>query len=224
MFSKLVLKNETGCDNIILIENHSQKSGGIMSTKVLSYFLKNNDRRIRLGFQVVLQCAPFLKGLKVSCVISVDRKLCGGLSELFDNMDIAYHTLSCSEDKCLVLFYRPAELESYLAQPQIRKLLKEYGYADMGVKEMILRLSGRVRDFSGRGMGFPHEIGVFLGYPVEDVRGFIENEGKKYLMIGYWKVYSDLAGARMRFKEYDRAKSRAVNEFLTGKSIREIVC
>ena len=41
-----------------------------MPAEVLSYFLKNSDRRIRLGFQVVLQCAPFLKGLKVSCVIT----------------------------------------------------------------------------------------------------------------------------------------------------------
>ena len=71
-------------------------------------------------------------------------------------------------------------------------------------------------------MGFPHEIGVFLGYPVKDVRGFIENEGKRYLMIGYWKVYSDLADARMIFKEYDRAKDCAVNEFLSGKSVRDI--
>ena len=32
-------------------------------------------------------------------------------------------------------------------------------------------------------------------------------------MIGYWKVYSDLAGARMIFKEYDRAKKCAVMSF-----------
>ena len=37
-----------------------------MPAEVLTYFLKNSDRRIRLMFQVVLQCAPFLKGLKVS--------------------------------------------------------------------------------------------------------------------------------------------------------------
>ena len=71
-------------------------------------------------------------------------------------------------------------------------------------------------------MGFPHEIGIFLGYPVEDVRGFIENEGQKYLMIGYWKVYKNLSRAKMIFNEYDRAKDCAVNEFLTGKSLREI--
>ena len=79
-----------------------------------------------------------------------------------------------------------------------------------------------MKDFSEKGMGFPHEIGMFLGYPVADIRGFIENEGRKYLMIGYWKVYSNLSQARMIFKEYDRAKECAVQEYLTGKSIREI--
>lgn len=72
------------------------------------------------------------------------------------------------------------------------------------------------------GWDSPHEIGAFLGYPADDVKGFIENRGNRYLMIGYWKVYSDLAKARMIFKEYDRAKDCAVNEFITGKSIREI--
>ena len=193
-----------------------------MSTEVLSYFLKNSDRRIRLGFQIVLQCAPFLKGLKVSCVISVDAALYGGLSELFENMDISYHSLSCSEGKCLVLFYRPEELKRYLKQPGVNALIREYGYLDMRLEKILGRLAGRIDDFARRGMGFPHEIGVFLGYPLDDVKGFIQNEGKKYLMIGYWKVYSDLAGARMIFEEYDRAKDCAVHEFLTGKSIREI--
>lgn len=193
-----------------------------MSTEVLSHFLKNSDRKLRLGFQVALQCAPFLKGLKVSCVISMDGELYGELSELFAGMDIVYHVLSRSGGKCLVLFYRPIEMKVYLADKQVRALLGEYGYADMHVEEMLERLSDRIRDFAAREMGFPHEIGVFLGYPPEDVKGFIKNEGKRYLMIGYWKVYSDLAGARMIFQAYDRAKDCAVNEFLTGKSIREI--
>lgn len=222
MFSKRILKNVFKYDNIPIVENHSQNIGGIMSGEVLSYFLKNRDRRVRLNFQIALQCAPFLKGLKVSCVISMDTALYGGLAEIFDNMDIAYHRLSCSEGKCLVLFYRPEELRRYLQQTQVQNLMREYGYTDMNVQQMLLRLSERVRNFTGRGIGFPHEIGIFLGYPLEDVKGFIENNGKKYLMIGYWKVYSNPVGARMVFKQYDRAKYCAVNEFLTGKSIREI--
>ncbi len=194
-----------------------------MPAEVLSYFLKNHDRRLRLAFQVVLQCAPFLKGLKVSCVISMNAALYRELEELLRETGIAYHRLSCSEGKCLVLFYRPDPLESYLRSPKIRRLIRDYGYGGMSLEQMLGRLCSRTDDFARRGMGFPHEIGAFLGYPADDVKGFIENEGRKYLMIGYWKVYGDLAKARMIFKEYDRAKDCAVNEFITGKSIREIV-
>lgn len=193
-----------------------------MPTEVISYFLKNRNRKTRLEFQIALQCAPFLKGLKVSCVITLDFGLYGELVKLFRGMDISYHLLSCSEGKCLVMFYRPDELERSLNQPETRELIREYGYADMKLDAMLDRLCERIRKFGRRGMGFPHEIGAFLGYPVGDIRGFIENEGQRYLMIGYWKVYGDLTGARMRFKEFDRAKDCAVNEFLTGKSIREI--
>ena len=209
-------------DMILSIENHSQNNGGIMSTEVLSYFLKNSDSRLRLSFQIVLQCAPFLKGLKVSCVISVNASLCAELDEVFRNVDISYYRLSCIDGRCLVLFYRPCELGKYLRQPGVYDLIREYGYTDLSIDKILGRLSQRVSDFARRGMGFPHEIGVFLGYPLDDVKGFIENEGKKYLMIGYWKVYSDIAGARMVFNAYDRAKDCAVYEFLTGKSIREI--
>lgn len=193
-----------------------------MPKEVLSYYLKNRNQRVRLGFQIALQCAPFLKGLKVSCVITMDAGLYDTLQELFFRMNIAWHMLSGSDEKCLVLFYRPGQLEQYLSGTEVHRLLREYGYGGMELSRMLSRLSERVRDCSEKGKGFPHEIGVFLGYPVEDVRGFIENEGRKYLMIGYWKVYSDLACARMTFEEYDRAKNCAVNEFLTGKSIREI--
>ncbi len=193
-----------------------------MPAEVLSYFLKNRDRRLRLAFQVVLQCAPFLKGLKISCVISLEETLYEELSDLLRDTGILYHRLSCQEGKCLVLFYRPDELERYLNSPKIRSLIREYGYTDTYLERMLNRLHSRVEDFAKRGMGFPHEIGAFLGYPADDVKGFIENRGNRYLMIGYWKVYSDLAKARMIFKEYDRAKDCAVNEFITGKSIREI--
>ena len=38
---------------------------------------------------------------------------------------------------------------------------------------------------------FPHEVGLFLGYPLDDVTGFIEQKGKNYKCCGIWKVYGD---------------------------------
>lgn len=194
-----------------------------MPTEVLSYYLKNKDRKVRLGFQVILQCAPFLKGLKVSGLISMENESYSELEEMFSGMEINFYKLSCSEGKCLVLFYRPDELEAHVNEAPARELIAQYGYREMNLQQMLERLTGRVKECSEKGMEFPHEIGVFLGYPIEDVKGFIEKEGRESLMTGYWKVYSDPNGARMIFKEYDRAKECAVNEFLDGKSIREIL-
>lgn len=49
---------------------------------------------------------------------------------------------------------------------------------------------------------FPHEIGLFLSYPIEDVLGFIENRGKNYILNGYWKVYGNEEEARKSFFKY----------------------
>ena len=34
----------------------------MMPAEVAAYFLKHQNLRLRLDFQIVLQCAPFLKG------------------------------------------------------------------------------------------------------------------------------------------------------------------
>lgn len=193
-----------------------------MPAEVLSYFLKHEDIRLKLRFQIVLQCAPFLKGKKVSCGITMEDSLFCELQYIFAGTGIAYRKLSVSEDRCLVLFYREKALFEYLNRVGIRSFIREMGYEDMGLEEMLERLFCRIELFAREGIGFPHEIGIFFGYPVEDVQGFIHNAGKEYLFLGYWKVYSNPAAAKMIFKEYDQAKVCAVNEFLTGKSIKDI--
>ena len=193
-----------------------------MSSETLSYFFKNEDIKLKARFQVALQCAPFLKGLKISSVITMEQKMCEELSEIFEETGVEYRILSCRDGRCLVFFFRRSELEYHLMLPDNQRLLEAYGYHMRNLDEMLKRLAQSVRQISSRKLGFPHEIGVFLGYPKEDVEGFIQNEGRKYLMIGYWKVYSNPEKARMIFLEYARAKVCAVNEYLDGKNIREI--
>ncbi|CUX47348.1 DUF3793 family protein [Clostridium sp. C105KSO13] len=194
-----------------------------MPAEVLSYFLKHKDIKMKLKFQIVLQCAPLLKGLKISCSITMDSVLYYELEHIFGGTGILYRKLTEDGGRCFVLFYREEELCEYLKRPEVRKFIRKFGYEDMDLKNMISRLSYRISLLLANHMGFPHEIGVFLGYPVEDVRGFIENQGQKYLLLGYWKVYSNPVAAKVLFIQYDQAKTSAVNEFLTGKSMREIV-
>ena len=193
-----------------------------MPAEVLSYFLKHEDIRLKLRFQIVLQCAPFLKGKKVSCGITMEDSMYDELHNILGGSGISYRRLSAAEGRCLVLFYREKELSEYVNRVGIRSFIREFGYIEMGLDEMLERLSCRTALFSREEIGYPHEIGIFFGYPVEDVQGFIRNAGREYLFLGYWKVYSNPMAAKMIFKEYDQAKVCAVNEFLTGKSIKDL--
>jgi hypothetical protein len=62
---------------------------------------------------------------------------------------------------------------------------------------------------------FPHEIGFFLGYPPEDVLGFIRHRGARCKLCGTWKVYSDVEKARLLFGEYARCRQRLL-EYIRG--------
>lgn len=193
-----------------------------MPAEVLSYFLKHKDIKVKLRFQIVFQCAPLLKGMRVSCGISMDCRLFCELEHIFRGTNILYRKLSEEEGRCFVLFYHKEELGEYLKRAEVQRFIREFGYGDMNLEEIFSRLAYRISLLSSDKKSFPHEIGVLLGYPVKDVKGFIENRGRKYLLLGYWKVYSNPVAAKVLFTEYDRAKTAAVNEFLTGKSIKEI--
>ena len=73
-----------------------------------------------------------------------------------------------------------------------------------------------------QGKQFPHEMGLLLGYPVEDVVGFMENNGKNYLYSGYWKVYADVPAKKHIFIRYDEARETLIRLLANDIGIRLI--
>ena len=96
--------------------------------------------------------------------------------------------------------YRPDRLEEDLAEEEARDLLCEEGYSVRNSESCLLELIRRLR---GR-KAFPHEIGLFLSYPPEDVRGFIRYGGAESKLTGCWQVYGDEDAARKTFERFDR--------------------
>lgn len=193
-----------------------------MPVEVVSYMFSSRDLRKRLQFQIILQCAPFLKGLKVACIINLGSGACKELGSVLEGTRIEYRILSERDNKCLVLFYRGEEFRRYLEREDVCGFLEGCGYRTKDMEAVLSRLAMRVCRYSGKGIGFPHEIGAFLDYPIEDVMCFIREEGRNSLFSGYWKVYHNPGKAQMTFYAYDKAKVSAVNEFLAGKTIRDI--
>ena len=193
-----------------------------MPVEVVSYMFSCEDFRKRLQFQIILQCAPFLKGLKVACIMNLKGDDCKELYGIFAGTGISCRILRRKKGRCLVLFYREEEFKRYLEREDVSRFLEAYGYHPGDMSQVLKRLSLRVCQYSEKGGGFPHEIGAFLDYPIEDVSCFIREAGQNSLMNGYWKVYHNPGKAQMIFCAYDKAKVSAVNEFLSGKSMREI--
>ena len=99
----------------------------------------------------------------------------------------------------------------------------EFGCSGCMLSKILYRVSERYRaHMEGKG-DFPHEIGLLLGYPPEDVIGFIENRGQNPLYIGYWKVYSNLEECRKVFAGYDQAREKVIHMVSSGMTVKNIM-
>ena len=193
-----------------------------MSKEVVSYMLSGMDNMKSLQVQLILQCAPFLKGIKIACILNITEENSRELYEILEGTGIKFKILTRNHGKCLVFLYRRESFSRYLKRTDVREFLGSYGYEDVEPEKMLERLSKRVCQYSDGEICFPHEIGAFLDYPIDDVKCFIEKDGKDSLFSGYWKVYNNPVRAKMIFWAYDKAKTSAVNEYLIGKNIRDI--
>ena len=95
----------------------------------------------------------------------------------------------------LVYVYRPRLLTRAIQQEKVAAFLVAEGYDPTSLSACIEKLHKRIcgtdlqSQLTGR-CSFPHEIGFFLGYPYEDVVGFIDNEGRIFRCSGCWRVYA----------------------------------
>ena len=148
--------------------------------------------------------APALAGIKSADLIAWgDSEVCSGVfftryCRQLARRGIQLRAVWLGPPRCLLLVYRPRRLEKQLAQPAVRALLEREGYpVEGGLEGMLDTLSRRLSQGA-----FPHEVGLFLGYPPEDVEGFRLHRGRDYKLSGCWKVYSDVERARQCFRRY----------------------
>ena len=125
----------------------------------------------------------------------------------------------CKSDSYLIYVYRKKLLDPILKDAQVEAFLLDHGYEEGDSLEgMLQTLSSRLCVQES----FPHEIGIFLGYPLEDVIGFIENEGRNCTCCGYWKVYGNPIHAKRKFSIYDTCTSYCKKLFAHGISVPQL--
>lgn len=154
---------------------------------------------------LAIHCAPALLGVKAASLISLPAEKFPQLTTLAGQYNAQlqgprFLVLGHCRERTLLLVYRPELLEAALHHPLAEELLKEAGY------EVQAPLAWQLRRLMERLEGegdFPHEVGLFLGYPPEDVVGFLTDKtGTGCKLCGTWKVYHDVEGAQKKFHLY----------------------
>ena len=122
------------------------------------------------------------------------------------------------ETRALVYVYREGLLQKELENPENAAFLKSYGYENTDPGQCLALLKKRFEASED----FPHEIGIFLDYPLGDVIGFIQNGGQNYKCSGCWKVYCNECEALKMFQKYHKCREVYRNLWAKGRSVLQL--
>lgn len=159
---------------------------------------------------LIENCAPTLASLKTANLFRYTYDTEEELQESVEKWNdqfapkgVSVEILYRTKEWALVYVYRRMALERDLHRDGTEQLLEQCGYGHaVTVETAIPHLKTRLKANDG----FPHEIGLFLGYPLEDVIGFIRNRGHNSKCTGYWKVYGDATEAVRTFAKFRKCQ------------------
>ncbi len=174
---------------------------------------------------IVKHCAPTLAGIKVGNAFSAKCTSKKHANKLVDTWNtrlkvkgIRVALINYKTGRALFYVYRISKLQNVLKIKEVEELLLSYGYTDLSASGCLDFLKTRMRESAG----FPHEIGVFLGYPLDDIKAFIINSGKNAICVGCWKVYHDEELARKTFCKYDKCTRIYMQKYKTGVDLLKL--
>lgn len=187
-----------------------------MSAEDMMTFLNQCNLETELKFRVAFHCGPVLKNVKASNAMNAKPGTWNRIWRSLKGTAVSCIPLYIGKDKELLLFYRYDRLEKHLKKQENREFLNKMGYLDVSVSAVLRKLRQRYEAYAKKQVDFPHELGIVLEYPVEDVEDFIKYGGQNCLMERYWKVYHNVERAMAVFAAYDAAKDQAMEEVIAG--------
>ena len=182
---------------------------------------------------LIWRCAPVLAGVKSANLVSVSKFSFPNAQEQLERISkescpLKFALVCSCVQRILVFVYREDLLENALCAADAALWLEQYGYVkQMSLDEKVAHIVERLERESScsscekGNVVFPHEVGVFLGYPLEDVKGFVAHGGQGAKISGYWKVYGDEERARKVFSLYEKCFAKSLEIAERGASFSE---
>lgn len=153
-----------------------------------------------LAAHLLYECSEVLAGIKPANLVSLvnrDRTCGRNLYQLWQThrveltqriTNLKFRVL-LSKDRSLLLFcYNPEQLQKHISHSGIRKILAISGYDVCKDNDALLDELCRRTEKSG---GFPHEVGLFIGYPTKDVAAFMGIVKLPFACQGPWKIFGE---------------------------------
>lgn len=183
-------------------------------------------------FTFANSCMPTLMKSKPSSMVSFHKRYIIDESKFYNvlkselsKFSCEYETLYESDKIYYILIYQEELLKEVLAAFSNHRILLECGYKKGAYHfaSNIMNFKARFHEFKlSKNKNFPHEAGIFLGYPIKDVEEYIKNNGENYALCGYWKVYHNIEDASKTFQYFKDLREVAINRFFSGKDLCDI--
>ena len=157
----------------------------------------------------IIKLASVFAGAKPAVLFSLCNRTCQkGVNpyqewdhhkqKILDEYNISVMTMRKSESKNLLYFYDKELLSFILKKKSITGFLKNLGYYSCeNMEDYLGVLKKRFSKYL-----IPHEIGLFLGYPLKDVVGFMCKE-LPAVYSDRWKVFGE-PGCSVSLMEYHK--------------------
>jgi hypothetical protein len=180
-----------------------------------------------LELKLIEYCAPTLAGLKSANLFNYEFS---SIDILLEELQEANQKLNrkgvyveilrtnLKRCKALLYVYRKNKLQEEMQKPGVAAFLESCGCAECSEEYCIQYLRHKLQQREE----FPHEIGVFLGYPLEDVLGFIKFKGHNCKCSGIWKVYGNEDETQKLFAKFKKCTSVYVRQFTNGRTISQL--
>ncbi len=180
----------------------------------------------KMGDQLLIDlCSPTLAGLKTGNLFTVEcEDRCAIYREVsqfnlrFSSKGIRMIPVRFSRGRMLIYLYRPSFLKRDLANEEACSILREKGYSVSNADRCVAELAKHLQADSS----FPHEIGLFLGYPVWDVVGFMKDPEEGVMYTGFWKVYDKKDKALETFARYKKCTEVYSRAHKNGRSLEQL--
>ena len=174
---------------------------------------------------LIENCSPTMAGLKTGSLFSCEFK---SRKELLENIrrlnvrlvprGVRMVPVKFAGDRALIYMYRPKKLSKDLCDSTALSILSTKLYPTENAQNCVAELVKRLKTQEE----FPHEIGIFLGYPLEDVEGFMNHKEEGCKCVGTWKVYGDVEQAEAAFRRFKRCTMIYQRAFAQGWTLEEL--